>query len=141
MSVIETGLALQWLTSTLLNDATLTSLAPGSVWRGLAPTSVTTYPFCVYNFQAGSDLLTFNVTRIWSSQLFQVRCVGPASNTAGIMNAASRVDALLGRTSGTPTGGIIYAAYRESPLLLEELVNGVLFSSIGGLYRLLVQQA
>ena len=140
-AVHEIGLSMSWLYSTLSSDSTLAGLAGGGIWRAMAPPTVTTYPLIVFSFQAGTDLTTINGYRIWSNHLFQIRAVGPASSTAAIVNAASRVDVLLGRASGTPTGGIIYSCIRESPLAFDELVNGVLFSNIGNLCRLLVQQA
>lgn len=141
----EIGLVLQWLTSTLLADTTLASLAPGGVWRAMAPTTVSSSPFVTLNFQAGSDITTINGYRIWSSQLYQVRASGPAKNTANIVQAASRLDTVLGGIIGhhltSITDGIIYSCIRESPLMLDELVNGEQWSNVGGLYRLQVQQA
>ena len=96
----EGAYGLQWLKSTLAGDSTLTGYAPGGVYRGVAPPGVLT-PFVIISLQAGIDVLTVNAYRLMSQPLYQVKAVGPASVTATIVAAASQIDALLGRSSGT----------------------------------------
>lgn len=136
----ESAIALEWLYTTLSEDDALLSYAPGGVWRALAPDGTTT-PFVIIAFQSGMDVLSMNVVRLMTDVLFQVKVVGPALITSQLFNAADEIDTLLKRASGTVTGGTVLACYRESPLQLDELVNGEVWSNIGGLYRAAVQQS
>jgi hypothetical protein len=138
MAGYETTAGFQWLYNTLSADSTLQTDAPGGVWRGLAPPGTAT-PFVILSLQSGKDVITANAVRVFDDDTFLVKAVGPASNNAGVLAAASRIDALLGRTSGQVTAGAILACYRETPISIDELVNGELWSNLGGLYRLIIQ--
>src|SRR6478609_406498 len=104
MSVNEAIAGFEFIYATLSGDSTLTGYAPGGVNRAMAPPGTAT-PFIVMAHQAGRDVVTMNAFRMMTDQLFQVKCVGPANNMAGIANAAARMDALLKLTSGSVTGG------------------------------------
>lgn len=146
----EILLGLAYLETTLGGDSTLAGYAPGGVYRSLAqPTSLT--PYIIFAFQSGTDSVTMNGFRVLTRALFQVKAAGPANNTAGLANAAARIDALLGSPPGFPPGGIpitiggvnqgwLYSIYRESPLAQDELVTGELWSNFGGMYRMEVGQ-
>lgn len=135
----EIALGFSWLYAVLNGDATLMSEAVGGVWRGLAPPS-TAVPFVMMAHQAGADKISMNAFRFFSEVMYQVKCVGPASMTATIALAAERIDILLGNATGTTTGGAILYCYREQPLFLDEIVNGEVWSNIGGLYKLAIEQ-
>jgi hypothetical protein len=60
--------------------------------------------------------------------------------TSQLMAAAARIDDLIGLASGTATGGLVLSCFRDSPLQLDELVNGNLWTNIGGLYRPYIQK-
>lgn len=146
----EILLASAYLQTTLGGDSTLAGYAPGGVWRALAePTSLT--PYVIFEFQSGTDSVTMNGFRVLTRALFQVKAVGPANNTAGLASAAARIDALLGSPPNFPPGGTaiainavnvgwLYSIYRESPLMVDELVSGELWTNAGGLYRMEVGQ-
>jgi hypothetical protein len=143
MSVQEIVVGIQWLQAILGGDSALSGFAPGGVHRGLAPPGTAT-PYVIINAQAASDSITMNAFRLLVSALYQVIAVGPASagtGTTGLANAAARIDALIGSppTSGTVTGGYVAASYRQSPLFLDEVINGEMWSRIGGLYRLSIE--
>ncbi len=138
MSSHEVMTAFEYIYTTLSGDATLTSLAPGGVWRTLAPDG-TASPFTTMAFQSGIDTMIVNAARIFSQPLLMIKTTGLASNTAAVEQAAARVDVLLQRTSGQTSDSLILVCYRESPWQQDELVNADLWVSIGGLYRLYVQ--
>jgi hypothetical protein len=140
MSATEIVVGFSWLFTVLSGDSMLAEYVPGGVHRGLAPPGTIT-PYIIMNCQAASDSITMNAFRLLVNALFQVRAFGPASNTAGLASAAARIDALIGNppTSGSTTGGYVAASYRQSPLFLDEVVNGELWSSAGGLYRLQIE--
>jgi len=137
----EAAIGFTWLYSTLSSDLQLTALAPGGVWRGLAPPESQT-PFIVMSLQSGLDVTSMNAFRILVECTYLVKVVGPASETTTIMSAADRLDALIGSppTSGTTSDGAVLASYRESPISIQELVNGELFENAGGLYRLQIEK-
>lgn len=137
----EAAIGFTWLYTTLSNDSQLTELAPGGIWRGLAPPETVT-PFVVMSLQSGNDVTTMNAFRAFTECTYLLKVVGPASITATIMNAADRLDALIGSppTSGSTSDGAILASYRKSPISIQELVNGELFENAGGLYELQIEK-
>lgn len=139
MSVHEAFIAIDFLNTTLSGDASLSSLAPGGVWRGVAPPNTPT-PFVVFSNQSAVDVITANGLRLMTDQLFQVKAVGPIDQTEQISQAASAIDDLLKKTSGTAIGGYVLDCHRESILQLDEMIAGDLWTNIGGLYRLQAQQ-
>lgn len=143
MSVHESVLCLQFLTGILAGDSTLTSLAPGGVWRGFAPAG-TADPFVVIAFQSAIDALTITGVRPMSHLLYQAKAVGPAGMTAAIANAAAQIDALLGGKDGlrnqSITGGFIGSCYRDGIILTDNEVAGQNWTAIGGLYRIDIEQ-
>lgn len=147
----EQMLAYIWIRQQLMNDSALTGYAPGGVWRGLAPNAVST-PFVIVQHQGGLDVITVNGLRMLVDMTFQVKAIGPGDAiTTDITNsAAARIDALFGSPPGRPPSGFItvnavnvgwlYTIYRTAPLVLDELVNGETWTSIGGMYRTQVSQ-
>jgi hypothetical protein len=127
--------AYEFLYTKLSGDSTLAGYATGGVWPDMAPPGTAT-PFVVFQLQSETDTLTMNVFRLLSRVVFQVKAVGPVNQRATLRNAANRIDVLLGRTNGTTTNAIIEACYRDGVLNLAEIVDGALWSSIGGFYRL-----
>lgn len=150
MSAHEIALGLRFLYSTLTADSTLTALVPGGINRDFAEPG-TIPPYVIFGHQAGSDVTTANGVRLMDDLLFQVKAVGPASITDTLVAAAERLDELLGGTDDGPvrnvaivknaaTIGWVLACWRESPLMVPELPEGVHWSNIGGLYRMQLQQ-
>lgn len=136
---VEVALGLDFLYTTLSNDPTLTSLVPGGVFRAFAPPTTST-PYIIIALQSATDVITMNAFRLYENALYQVKVIGPILEMNTLVQAASEIDTLLGLTSGTVTNGHILYCYRESPLQVDELVNGVQWTNIGGLYRLAIQQ-
>lgn len=139
MSTHEAVIAFEFVYSTLSGDANLANYAPGGIHRGFAQPG-TVVPFVVMGYQAGSDTLTMNAVRVASQPLLQIKAVGPASMSMQVGQAASEIDDMLKRTSGSAAGGLILAFYRETPLFLDQEVNGEPWVDIGGLYRSIIQQ-
>lgn len=137
----EAAIGFTWLYSTLSGDSQLTSLAPGGVWRGLAPPESST-PFIVMSLQSGIDVTSMNAFRILVECTYLIKVVGPASETTTIMSAADRLDALIGSppTSGTTNNGAVLSSYRQSPVVIDEIVNGEQWTNAGGLYRLQLEK-
>ena len=139
MSVHELTIADMWLQTTL-SDETLAGFAPGGFHVDEAPDGTPT-PYGIYALQSGgNDSLTMNVRRLLTNPLYQVMVTGEASKMSDIVSAASYVDDLLKRANGTVTGGYIAICFREMPLEKGETINDVKWKSVGGLYRLQIQQ-
>lgn len=141
---VATGYA--FLKSTLQADSTLASLAPGGIFRSIAPTGTQT-PVIIIAFQAGTDVLTTTGVRLMVNALYQVKVVDQASNMAGIIAAANQVDIVLGGSQGIRNvsvsgGGYVLSCVREGPLAYDDtkLVVGQLWSYLGGLYRIYAEQ-
>lgn len=136
----EQWYAFQWLYTTLSNDSQLLSYATGGIWRSMAPPE-TQQPFVVLVYQAGNDVVSMNAFRLFDELLFQVRAVGPGTQSTTVANAAARVDTLLGGpTSGSVPGGAILNCHRYQPLVFDELVNGELWNNMGGIYRIQIEK-
>jgi hypothetical protein len=141
----EAALGIQWLYGVLSGDTTLLSYATGGVHRAMAPPG-TSPVYVIISHQSGLDVLTVNAFRLMDNLLYQAKAVGPASMMDTIVAAAERIDQLLspnqGASSGTVTGGYIGNCHREQPIFLDEpgLINGELWTNVGGLYRLEIKQ-
>lgn len=122
-----------FLYTTLHGDATLMALITG-VYRNLAPPG-SLPPYVIIGHQAGHDVMTANAWRVFTSDIYQVKVIGPESTyETALVPAANRIDALLGRTS---IPGVL-ACYREQQFALFELVNGVAWLNLGGMFRILI---
>lgn len=140
MSAHELVSAEEWIYNTLSNDTPLLTSAPGGVFAAMAPDGTAT-PYVVFGLQSGGvDTLTMNAVRLITNPLYQIVVTGEASKMSDIVAAASRIDDLMKRASGTVTGGYIADCHREQPLVKNELINTVVWRSIGGLYRMIVEQ-
>ena len=145
----EVMLGFAWLATTLSGDSALMSNAPGGVWRGLAKPATAT-PFIVMTHQGGGDTTTAQGVRLLTIPTYLLKVVGPVEDVPAIAAAALRLDQLLGGTIAGPASGPIMiggvqvgyvsSCERQSPLVLDELVNGSQWTNVGGLYRMEIQQ-
>jgi len=134
----EVALGFEFLIG-LLTDSTLQGYAPGGVRRAYAPPE-TTPPYVIVGYQAGHDVTTMNAFRMMSAMLYQVKVVGPSSGTSVLAQAAERIDQLIDQQKGTVAGGYTLACWRQSPLEVDELVSGELWTNLGGLYQVYLEQ-
>ena len=143
MATHEIGMAFSWLIATLSGDTTLAGsngYAPGGVWRAEAPPSTTT-PFVIVAHQPPSngDAVVFGGGRAYSDLLFQVNVTGPAKVMQAVVNAASRIDTLI--TTAAPivvagnAPGTVIASFRQQPIEEDVLIDGELWTNMGGVYR------
>jgi hypothetical protein len=122
----------------LSNDATLQGLVTGGWHLDQAPAG-TVEPYGVIHQQSAPDMRTMNAFLMHTDPLITIRVIGSQTLYPTLLQAAQRVDALLGRTSGVaPDGQTITACYRENELNIPELVSGVIKSAVGGTYRHIV---
>lgn len=139
MSTHEVVIALRFLRMILMSDEVV-SITPGGSWPGSVPKDRPA-PYAIYGWMSGFDTLTANGVRLLTQPLYQVRASGPASSVDDVALVASVIDDVLKRTTNTSVdGGLVAASYRESPLQIDQPVDGIPWVSIGGLYRLVIQQ-
>lgn len=136
----ESQVSARWLYDTLSGDATLAGYAPGGVWDSQAPENVD-YPVVVIGWQGEFDVYVVGAARVMASQAWLVKAVGDEASFDVLYDAASRIDVLLHDTSGTATGGTVFASTRERGMRLDELARGVPYRHLGGVYRLLTQKS
>ncbi len=143
MTVLGPAEGMAYLLATITADSALMAYAPGGAWRAVAPqASINNPPYILVTAQGGADVMGSFADRLMTSGLYQVAIYGPDTMmNASLVPGARLLDAALQRTSGTAQGGTILACYREQPLILSEVVSGsdILWTRIGGLYRILVQ--
>lgn len=137
----EVAQAFQWIDATMRADSALMAAATGGIWQGIAEIGVLP-PFVIYGKQADSDITTMTKVRLWASILVQIKALGPVkSNYAALVTSANRIDALFSnvRYVSLPGGGGVLECYRDGEIALDEVINGVQWSHLGGLYRIDVQ--
>jgi hypothetical protein len=131
--------AFNWLEATMKADSALMNAATGGVWQGFADIKTAT-PYVIMTSQANSDVITMNAVRLFNNGTFQIKAVGPSSNFTPLATIADRIDALFGRTGPiTLSQGGVLACWRESAYEYIELINGLPWSHLGGLYRIELQ--
>lgn len=135
----EITVGYEWLYNLLANDPTgLGAIPIGGVFRGAAGDGTAT-PYIVMQYMGGHDVIGSGGHRIMADMPFHVYAIGPASSYANVKLAANRLDTLLQGASGTTSGGTVIACVRQSPISIEENVNGVLWTRFGGVYRIWAQ--
>ena len=136
----ETAMAIQWIKSTCTADTTLMAAATGGVWMDKADQG-TIAPYVLIVQQSMVDTMTLTGLRLFVRGLFQIKAIGPTAQYATLVTIADRIDALFKNARSvalSPSGGIL-ASYREQSLAYDELVNGIQYSHLGGLYTIDVQ--
>jgi len=117
----------------------LMELVSDRVYAYAAPQGVT-YPFIVHGRQASTDFTLLGGTRLWSDLLYLVRAVGRVSSWSSLAPIADLIDARLHEKSGpVEGGGAVLSCIRVEPFTLVEVVAGVQYRQMGGVYRLLAQ--
>lgn len=130
------GDGLAALYALLGGDVTFMGYLTGGLWELVAPVG-TAPDFAIIANQSSRDVLGATAGRLMTTQLYQVKVLGPRDDAANLRTAYKRADALLqpsGRALAN-SGGTL-AIYRES-MLPEDggIINGVQWLAIGGLYR------
>lgn len=125
----------EWLYATLSGDATLIAAVGTRIYGHVAPNSAT-FPLIIFApVDNPTDLMVVNAKRVWSDGTWQVKVVSETQSLAGLEAIADRIDTLLHRQSGS---GVV-ACVRQGPLSYIEIVDGVQYRHLGGLYRIQVQ--
>jgi hypothetical protein len=136
---VEIAQTYQWLITTMQADPPLVAAATGGIWTGNADVGVIA-PYVYVGRQAGNDVLTQNVKRLFANELVLIKAVGPVSNYAALIVIANRIDFWFGRSSlVTLSVGGVLCCYRDGEVDYTELSNGVQYAHLGGLYHVMLQ--
>lgn len=133
MKVVE-----QVIYSTLSGDATLTSLAPGGVWRGVAPTG-TAGVWLVFNQISESDSYALKA-RAFTESVYQVKAIAPGESALPAWNAAARIEFLLTDKALVMPAGTLLSCRRSQVVSMTETDGGEQYQHAGGIYEIFVQE-
>ena len=122
----------------LSTDATLTTLAPGGVWHGIAPLSVSG-TFVTFDQISGTDDYTLGM-RATTTFSYLVKAVTPGESAIPAMDAAARVDALLSDYAMTLSAGRVLSIRREQTISLSETTQGETYQHAGAYYQSTTQE-
>jgi hypothetical protein len=88
------------------------------------------------------DEQVFGGGRAFSDLQFHVFTAGLAATGQQIANAAARIDTLLTIDQQTAvTGGMIIASYRISPIESDVIIDGEVWTNMGGIYRIMCKSS
>lgn len=121
----------------LSGDSTLTGLAPGGVWHGMAPTG-TSGVIVVFSQVSGIDAYTL-AQRATTTSNYLVKAIAPGESATPAWDAANRIDALLTDQSLTLDSGSVMSVRRERIMTLTENDGGEQYQHAGGYYIIWTQ--
>lgn len=134
----------RFLYSTLTGNAALTALVGTGVYESVAPEGAAT-PFVVYGFHSATDVITMGGQfRAFTEPLYRIVAVNQEDGSDVVGQVADAIEAAvtgLQNVTLQPENLTIMGIYRKMPLRLIEEINGKRFSTVGGLFRLLVSRA
>lgn len=133
---VEVEVVAAWLGARLGSNAVGVA---NRIFEGVAPPN-TAYPLVRFAYMGGSDVNTLNGARVMQSGIWLVAAVAQASNYSALTTIAALIDSRLHRQTLTlADDGIVLACVREQPFRQIENQDGVIYRSLGGLYRIYAQ--
>jgi hypothetical protein len=120
-------------------DGTLTGLAPGGVWRGVAPEGAQGI-VVVFSHAGGPDFYT-HTQRAFSDVQYLIKAIGPGLSAIDTGAAYERVDALINDAALPLSSGRVMACRRASTISMDETEGGEVWHHVGGIYSIFVQGA
>jgi len=136
-SAIQTSLG--FLQTVLAADSTFTGFLSGgatAIYTGLAPEG-TSPEWCILALMSSIPTLTLYGSVQLTRGLYQVKIVGPEQDYANIYNAYNQMltDLALVRTT-TGAYGTVLSCVKTEDLYMQEVVAGVPYINLGGLFRI-----
>lgn len=138
-SIVAYPEAITWLYGKLTNTPITGVL---DVFEDDAPEGATSADDVWVVFEAmapGADVSEVGAQRIWTEFAFRVWAVARGSDTIGLKDIATEIDARLDRASGVTSDGQIISSVRTDEDHGKWLEQGVEYRALGGLYNLIVQ--
>jgi hypothetical protein len=126
--------------SALSNDATLTTLAPGGVFRGTSPQGAL-QPFVIVEIVDHIDELQMGAsTTAFESVRYMVKAVDGSTSMLAAQSAADRIYAILNGAALSVSGYHSMLCVREERVAYTEVDDSSdhRFQHSGGMYRVMV---
>lgn len=123
----------QIIYSRLSGDSTLAGLAPGGVWRGVAPGGAAG-TVVVFTQVSASDSYAL-AHRAYTTFTYQIKAITPGTSAAPAWAASQRVEALL-----TDAAIGFMECRRQTVISQTEIDGGEQYQHAGGLYRITTQE-
>ena len=128
-----------------LSSAELTRLVQGRVYRNVAPPKAT-FPLVLFRFMGGLDTEQAGAGgRVLFRPLYQVKAVAQDTSYELAGQIADAIEGALVGAVGTASFNHhthhFRGAIREGPLEYDEVLDGVRYCHVGGLYRLITYEA
>lgn len=116
-----------------------------------APTYNTTAPasapdtYILFSRQGGFDAPSFGAGPRVAAFTYLIRATGRTNDTTALEGLASNIDILLEKAvapaTSTDLGLNILGVLREQPFEMVEVVDGVVYRHLGGIYTIRAQEA
>ncbi len=128
------------LISKLTSDATLMALAPGGVFREIAPQG-SAEPYVIVQMMRHSDEYLINRGEAFEEFTYMVKAVQRNTSGATVQSVADRIHTLLQDGTMTITGYNLTTMQREERIAYVELDENrdQRYQHRGGLYQVLVE--
>lgn len=126
--------------SALSNDAQLTTLAPGGVYRDVAPQKVS-QPFVIVQQMDHADNYQLGRERSYERLVYMVKAVERSDSSSGVIAAANRIETLLQNASLSMSGYALMLIERTERLRYVEISEenkDIRYQHCGGLYEVVV---
>ena len=114
-------------------DATLTTRAPGGVYRDMAPLG-TAEPFVIVTLMAHLDIPQFGDAPAYEEGRYLVKAVGQGTSATATESAADRIHAVLHGALLTITGFTQMGSWRDERVSYVEADGPVRWQHRGGVY-------
>jgi hypothetical protein len=121
-----------------LNVEALHDLAPGGVFNTIAPQGTGT-PYVVFKFVSKVDEHSFNGR--FADAVYAVKVVTDRPWPKDAEDVDTQIDTLMEDAALSITGFSTIYCRRESDFDLTEEMGGKFFTHVGGLYRIMADQA
>lgn len=129
----------QWMYSTLVADATVTSIVDARVYADEAPQGAT-FPLVLFAHIGNVDVLRSGSNGRMAKVIYLVRAVGKGSSTSGdLMTVADRFDPLLLVQNVTVNGVRIAYVQHDQHHIRKDSTDGIPMSYIGSYYLVFTQ--
>lgn len=121
------------LIAALKADAQLTALAPGGVYRDIAPDGVAE-PFVIVTLMSHHDVPQFGATEAYQEARYLVKAVGKGTSPTSTESAADRIHAVLQNATLTMSGFSQMGCFREERISYVEADAPSRYQHRGGIY-------
>ena len=128
------------LIAKLTGDATLMGLAPGGVYREVAPQGVAE-PFIIVQQYTHEDQYLLRRQSAFESFAYLVKAVQQSLTASAVQACADRIQTLLQNGTLSPTGYTLTLMQREERIATVEIDEDrdLRYQHRGGLYRVIVE--